>query len=123
MNGFLVVGIDHEDRLSCGLEAFAVEMVVSFLLVDGTIRIVQSFFDIRAVLLDVSKVRVDIPVGKGKTDEPDLFQVVVGKVFSPAEGDIASLNNEILVVLNGGLDHFTHNRSEIPGEFFIVIRR
>ena len=59
-------------------------------------------------------------LGQNQTTEPNVPQILRREIFLPVEGDVAALHNQILVIFNGGTDHFPDNGPKIICQFVIV---
>ena len=66
---------------------------------------------------------VNIFSSHSKTDKPDVRQIFFSEVLPPFKRNIASLDDEVLPVLDGGFDHFAHNRPQVIRESIIIQRR
>ena len=98
-------------------------LVVSFQAVHRTICINQSGFNFRFMSNDLTEMILYIFIAHSKADEPDRRQVLLIEIPPPAKRDIAALNNEVLSVLNRGLNDFPYDRPQVSGKSIIVLWR
>lgn len=101
------------------------------LLIAGVIRqkgilraggVVQAMLNRAGMGLNVREMPFDICAGHHQAVEPDFPEIGRREVQAPPGGDIAPLDDQILLVLYGGLDNFTHNRPQIGFQFSIILR-
>ena len=51
---------------------------------------------------------------------PDVGEVCFGKILLPSEGNVAALYNQVLLILDGGLDHFTDDGPQAGSQFLVA---
>ena len=104
-------------------KAFDHSMVLRYQSVDRYIGFNQSGFYIGLVSNNHIKVTFDIFIGHRKTDKSNRRQILFVEILPPVERDIAALYDQILFVLDRGLDHLPHDRPEIRSQRLIITQR
>ena len=62
-------------------------------------------------------------VRHGKAYEPDISHICFGEVYSPVERNIASFDDQVLMVLNSSLDYLSDDRPKILRKGIVIFRR
>ena len=70
-------------------------------------------------LVDMS---IDIGIRHGQADKIDRPEVFLAKILSPVGRNVAALDNKILPVLDGGLNHLAHDGPEVFRKCVIILR-
>ena len=102
--------------------ASEVLLIVLFYLLDVDI-VGEPFFDNVSEVYNIAEMAVYVAFAHNKTYVFYLRQIVGAEAVLPVEWDIAALHNEVLTVLNGGLDHLFQNVPEVRRQLVIVIGR
>ena len=75
----------------------------------GTVTVVQPLLDHIGIGFNIGKVMLNIIFAHHKTIIADLFPIIVIKVGFPVKRNVTAFYDQILMVLDGGLDHFPDN--------------
>ena len=81
----------------------------------------ESFLDSVPEADNVTEMAGYVAFAHNKADVFYLRQIVGVKAVLPVKWDIAALNNEILLILNGGLYHLFQNVPEVRRQLVVVI--
>ena len=60
--------------------------------------------------------------GHRKANKPYFLQVIIVKLSSPVERDIATLHDKILLIFYRCFDHLLHDRAQVPCQSLIVLQ-
>ena len=84
--------------------------------------VVQAPLDHAGVFLDVRKMRFDVCGGHHQAVKPDLPEIGGREVPPPAGGDVAALHDQVLAVLDGGLDDLPHDGPQTGFQLLVILR-
>ena len=79
----------------------------------------QAVFDDASVFFDIGEMLFDIAFAHDQANISDVRKIFFGKVLLPIERNIATLDDEILIVFDGGLYHFPNDGPQIFRESIV----
>ena len=68
----------------------------------------------------IREIQIDIFISHRKTDKLYVAKIILTEVFSPSERNVASFDDQVLVVLYGRLYHLPDNGPQIFSELVVV---
>ena len=83
------------------------------------ILVAQTIFDDASVSFDIGEMFFDIAFAHDQANISDVRKIFFRKVLFPIERNIATLDDEILIVFDGGFYHFPNDGPQIFRELIV----
>ena len=118
----IIVFCDQRDLFAGRSVTIYDPVIILFQLFSCTIRIIQPFFDIRAMRFYFFKMQIDVFIRHGKANEFDRLKILLIETVSPIKRDITALDNEVLLILNSSLYDLSNDWPKVICQFIIIFR-